>query len=245
MKLISFKKTGPKTYDLDGNPFFIAGLFIFLFFVLVTSLVTWSLFAGFIIAIALTVIIMPIVLISERLGKKKHLAIHKSRLFQELYNAGFKEEKFGEYLGLTRTDNGRTIRIYYDWNKLAESNFSNGDIVINVFYMPLTTKLDTDEIDSDRITELNKKFKISRWNVSKRFFRADRVIVHFNYYRWTKLKKINDAIEKVIIILNQENLKPFDIKKISNEFHNYKKNEWYLPYFELVHDEIEKRGEGK
>jgi len=240
LKLISIKKNKDKSYHIDGNSYFIAGLFLFILLFVIGIISSLDFYLSFIFSIIFSGFIIIIVIINNFFGKRKHQSIHKSRLFQEIYNDSFKEEKFGDYIGVLKTHKERTIRIYYEWSKQAKGFLSFGDIVINVFFKPLSIDYQNIEIYEDQLIELNNKYNKKRKKGTLRFFMVDRIVTHINYYPWIKLDTINKQIRESCLILNQEYLEPFNIDHAPSELKDHKKNGVFFPNMELVWDELEK-----
>lgn len=239
MKLISIKKKGDKIYYLDGNSYFIAGLFMFLFVFGIGSIFTWSFYKGFMLAL-LAIFIIPAIMINDLIGKKKHKSILNSKFFRELYSDGFKREMFGEYHGVIKLYKNRTIRCYYDWSKYAKGFLSFGDIVLNIFYEPLVKDFEGFELNETRIKELNIKYEKNKSYGSKRYFTFDRIVIHLNYYPWTKYHTINKKIKNSISLIDIEGLEPFDIEAVPEEWKNHKNNGVFLPHMELIWKELDK-----
>lgn len=243
MKLITIKKLEDGSWFLDGHKYVLSMLLAFLFFFLLISLLNWDVIVGFWISLGLILIITPIVIINDILGKKKHKSIHQSSLFSDLRLDGFEKESFGEYLGLIKIEKNRTIRIYYDWDKKAKGFLSFGDIVINIFYYPL---IDFEKDKSiyemktkvKRIENLSKQYSSKKNSKTKYFFSFDRIIIHTNYYPWSKYNQIRSVINDVFGIINREHLKPFDTNILEPIFHEVEKDGGFLPQFELVYEEI-------
>ena len=241
MKLISFKKTGHKNYTLTGNDYFIAALVVFIFLFTVISLAAWNIYTGLLWSVLSTIILIPIVMVKDKMGIKKHKSINQSRLFKALKNDSYKTEKIGDYEGLINTINGRTVRIYYDWYKLAKSSFSFGDVVITIFYEPLIENYNDFEIKDNEIKLLNNRHKSGYFDKHWQQLTADRIIIHVNYYPWTKKSNIQSRINKSMTILEHENLAPFDINDLNDRFKKQDKEGFFMPRMDIVREEIKRR----
>lgn len=218
MKLISIKKTGHKNYTLDGNHYVVGGLIAFLLLFLLISLLAWSISVGLFWAGVLMVFIMPIVIVQERIGKKRHSTIHKSKLFRGLKETAFRSEIDGAYNGLIRNMDGRTLRIYYDWNKRAQGFLSFGDVVIELFYEPIIESYNDFEPKIKAIKALNKEHRIGYGISDWQYFAVDRMVIALNYYPWTKTKTVLDRVDRALRILEIERLSTFDIENLGNTF---------------------------
>jgi hypothetical protein len=221
------------------------GLFSLVLTFGIFSLLTWNALIGFYFSLVFTTISIPYLIIKDYFGKKKHISIHDSKLFKELKQLTFRDEIFGEYKGLISNENGRTIRIYYDWNKYAQGLLSSGDLVIHLFYEPLIEEHGGFEIQENVITALNKRHEVRYHSFHRRHLIVDRMIININYYRWTKLKTVLTKIEKSIKIIETENLAPFDIENLNGRFTKQNEERWFLPRTGLVDDEIERQLDAK
>jgi len=230
--LIQIKKTGKKTYKIDGNPYFITGLIAFILNFIVMILITKNLFTSSIFTIISTTVLTFIIYLIDQVGKKKHKKMINSKLYHELIKKGFEIEQVNEYTGLIGNYNNTAIRIYYDWNKVAEGWMSFGDIVLFAYYEPIADKTEPDMIDADRLNQLNEKFKTNVW-VNKRqtltFFPCA-LLREINYYPFTKASTIITELDKMTILINESNLVSIDKEKLA-EYHD-KLGNHYAPFIE-------------
>ncbi|MCB9202346.1 MAG: hypothetical protein H6604_04765 [Flavobacteriales bacterium] len=229
-KFLTFKKLENGSYYIDMNkyliyfliPFFL--IFPLLYFstkdLLLTSIITFIF--GFIIAI--------FVELNDYFGKKAHYKIFEKKIFQNLLKKGFQIEEINKYKGLFNQKYGRTIRVFYNWNKFAEGPLSFGDIEINIFYEPEIIDNDFEKINLKKLKLLNKKYdkSILKSKTKRTFFTYDSLKICFNYYPWTKSEKIENEISRGLKILDEENLKPFDLKNIQNKELKQKESEGYF-----------------
>lgn len=230
--LIQIKKTDKKTYKIDGNPYFIAGLIVFILNFIVILLVTKNLFTTSIFTIISTTVITFIIYLKDQVGKKKHKKIASSNLYQELIKKGFEIEQVNEYIGLIGNHNNTAIRIYYDWNKVAEGWMSFGDIVILAYYEPIALKTEPDMIDADKLNQLNEKFKTNMW-VGKRqtlTFTPLALTREINYYPFTKASTIITELDKMTNLIIESNLICVDKKKLAE--YQDKHGDHYAPPIE-------------
>ncbi len=176
-----------------------------------------------------------------------HSKIFQKQIFQNLMVKGFRKEEIGKYEGLILEKNGRTIRVFYDWNKYAGGVLSFGDIVIDVFYEPQIL-LDDFE-DANYVMLKLKKMKVltnvydkSFWSKSKRItFTLFNLQIYLNYYPWTSSEKIISKIEFGLKILEENNLKPFSINNIENpEFKILNDQNYFYPSMPHIWDYLEK-----
>lgn len=230
--LIQIKKTDKKTYKIDGNPYFIAGLIVFIINFTVILLVTKNLLTTSIFTILSTTVITFIIYLNDQIGKKKHKKIMTSNLYQELLKRGFEIEQVNEYSGLIGNYNGTAIRIYYDWNKVAEGWMSFGDIVLVAYYEPIILKSEPDIIDADRLNELNNKFKTNvlfdkRQTIT---FLPFALIREINYYPFTKASTIITELDKMINLITENNLMSIDKEKLDE--YQSKHSDLYAPPIE-------------
>ena len=233
MSLISFKKIKENEYFLNGNPYFLVGILIFIISFGITLFST-DVISALIISIGITFIAVVGVIINDIIGKKKHKSIINSKVFKNLISLGYKVEKFGEYRGLLGTKNNRDIRIYYDWNKLAKGFLSFGDLIVCIYYEPLIINGNDANVKVDTIDELRKVNNVNRDYTTKKFFGVDRVTLHINYHYWTKYSKIISEIETTIAQLNSLDLKP--VNKLAEHNINFENQNFFLPHFELIWD---------
>lgn len=176
----------------------------------------------------------------DNLGVKKHKRIHTSKLFRDLISKGFQSESFGEYYGLIKKIESGTVRIFYDWNKTLKGPLSFGDIIIDIYYEPLDDPKDNASVNKVLIKSLNKKYEYSGLN-RRRMFIYDRVLIHLNYYRWTKAEDVMQEIERAINTLHSEKIRQVDLEKLSPEQKKYYNEGGFMPHVDLVWKELESR----
>ncbi len=208
--------TDKKIYKIDGNPYFIAGLIVFILNFVIIYFASKNLLATFIFTVLSTTIITAIIYLNDQVGKKKHTKIITSKLYQDLLKKGFEIEQVNEYVGLVGNYNGTAIRIYYDWNKVAEGWMSFGDIVLVAYYEPIVLKAEPDMLDADRLNHLNEKFKTNVW-VGKRqtlVFLPCSLIREINYYPFTKATTIFTELDKMTSLINESNLISIEKEKL-------------------------------
>lgn len=187
------------------------------------------------------IIISISIWISNSVGKKVHSKIFERKIFTELRQRGFHKESIDKYEGLIKTIEGRTVRVFYNWNKFSEGFLSFGDIEINIFYKPQLFENDINKIDIDKLKRLNKKYDPFYTSKIKRYaFTFDRLKVSINYYPWTSSHKIEKEITKALNILKENSLEPFDIYKISFEYIDIEKDGGFYPNMEYIWENFEK-----
>ena len=178
-------------------------------------------------------------------GKPLHKTMVTKEIFTHLKYDKFQIEHMDEYYGMIGCINNRTVRIFFDWEKIGKGYFSPGDIVIEIFYEPFVNNVyfyqseafgkfiweKTNVLNFNRLHLLPKKIKHFFWN--------DRLILNMNYYPWMKTIDIKEAINIGIDILAIHNFKPFDIRRFPVEI--YKKLSNYgafLPYMNFTYKYI-------
>ena len=204
---------------------------IFVFPVIYFSTKNWTL--TFICLLVFWIFITLLIELNDYIGKKMHHKIFEKKIFKNLRSGNFQKENIDKYEGLIKTENGRTIRVFYNWNKVAEGIGSFGDIEINLFFEP---QIVNRFIDKQKIKQLNRKFDKSFWSKTKRtIFAFDRLKIFINYYPWTKSEKIEKEIERGIKILEQNKLNSFDIRNLkTNELLHFEQNGYFLPNMEYI-----------
>jgi len=223
---------------------FIINLILFLFIFTPIFISSKNFLNSFIIAILFTAFVAIFVWISTSVGKKVHSKIFERKIFTELRQRGFQKENIDRYEGLIKTIEDRTVRVFYNWNKLAEGPLSFGDIEINVFYKPQLFENDINKIDIEKLKKLNKKYDKTFWSKTKRHrFSFDRLKVCFNYYPWTTSHKIDKEIYKALDILKENGLEHFSVHKISSEYINLAKDGCFYPNMEYIWENFEKQEE--
>ncbi|QIG88530.1 hypothetical protein G6R40_02130 [Chryseobacterium sp. POL2] len=241
-KLITFKKLENGRYFFDLHKYLINFIISFiLIFPLIYFPTKNSIFA-FLCVIIFGIIISIFIEISDYVGKKFHHKIFEKKIFKDLRLRNFEKEKIGKYEGLIKTENGRTIRIFYNWNKTAEGPLSFGDIEINIFYEPQFIENDFNRVNINKLKALNKKYDKSFWSKTKRImFTLDCLKVCFNYYPWTKSDKIEREIIIGLKILNDTDLSPFDLRNIKNKDLRQKELEGcFYPDMQFIWEYLEK-----
>ncbi len=240
MKLLTSKGI----YFINKYSIFIIYLILFLFIFIPIFISTKNFLGSFIIAILFAAFISISIWISTSIGKKVHSKIFERKIFTELRQRGFQKESINKYKGLIKTVEGRTVRVFYNWNKFAEGPMSFGDIEINIFYKPQLFEKDINKIDIENLKKLNKKYDKTFWSKTKRYgFSFDRLKVCFNYYPWTTSHKIDKEIYKALDILKDNSLEAFNIHKVPAEYFNLEKDGCFYPNMEYIWDNFEKQKE--
>lgn len=188
--------------------------------------------------VVLWIVITIIIEINDYFGKKIHHKIFERRIFQNLRSENYHKEIIGKYEGLIKTIDGRTIRIFYNWNKIAKGFFSFGDIEIDIFFQP---QIIGSTVDEKNIKFLNNQyFNFFGSDAKSIGFTYDRLKICFNYYPWTTSAKIEKEILNGLEILKEHNLKPFDISNIkTQELIDLDKDGCFLPDMEHIWDYVE------
>ena len=222
------------------NGYVLVGIIVFLLFFVIISYTAKNALTGILFAAVGTFVVIFIAYVLDYFGKRKHKSIHNSALFKSLKSEGFKPEVFGEYIGLINTIGDRTVRIYYDWNKMLRGPLSFGDIVIDIHYEPLVYDYEELLIKTEVVKRLNNKYEKSELGM-KRFFTWDRVVIHLNYYPWTKSTSVDQTLESCFKILESENLLPLDIDNLNKQLAVHRSEGGFMPYIDLAWDEIERQ----
>lgn len=230
--LIQIKKTDKKTYKIDGNPYFIAGLIVFILNFVVIYFISKNLLSTIVFTIISTTAITFIIYLNDQVGKKKHKKIITSKLCQELLKNDFKIEQVNEYVGLRGDYKGTAIRIYYDWNKVAEGWMSFGDIVLVAYYEPVVLQTEPDMLDAEKLNHLNEKFKTNIWGGKRQTlaFLPSSLIREINYYPFTKASTIITELDKMLNLIRESDLISIDTEKLTE--HQNKLGDHYAPSIE-------------
>lgn len=232
-KYLNITKRVNGSYYLDGNTNFIVFIIVFIPIFLIALLVSRNFIFSLISTVFLYIITAIIIFVNDYFGKKMHAKIFKKQIFQDLMMNGFKKEEIGKYEGLTTEKNGRTIRVFYDWNKFAGGFLSFGDIVIDILYEPQIKQEHLKNAKSVKLTlktmkSFTKIYDKSFWSEANRvIFALFKLQLYFNYYPWTSSKKIMQKINFGLKILDQHNLKPISIKNIKNSEFQIFEEEFY------------------
>lgn len=240
-KLISFKKMTDGKYFFDGNIYFLSLVFFFIILFPFIYLGTRNLGLSIAVLFIFWIIINVIVLISDYFGKKMHSKIFEKKVFKNLIKKGFQKENIYKYEGLTKEINGRTIRVFYNWNKVAEGALSFGDIEIDIYFEPQLINDNIESIDELKLRNLTKLYDKTFWSKTNRtIFAFDRLKLFFNYYPWTNSTEIEEKIDFGLKILEENNLKPFSIKSINKPEHKILEERLYfLPNMEYIWKHLE------
>ena len=214
--LFHIKKTGDKTYLIDGNPYFISGLGCFIVTFLLGVIVRKGLDKAFLNAACLTILVTLIIYVFDQVGKKKHRKILSSKLFQYLLMAGFEVEEQSNYLGLIGEINQTAFRVYYDWKKLSKGFFSLGDVVIISYFEPLISNFDARLADEEHLEDLNRKYKETFWTSKRVFscFEPTFFIRHLNYYPFMKAETVLSELDKISDLIKESGLTPLNKKML-------------------------------
>lgn len=244
MKLLTIKKRDNGSYFIDGNSTFIITLILFIIVFIPIFISSKNFWISFFLSSIFTVFVSIMVWISTSVGKKVHSKIFERKVFTELRQRGFQKENIDKYEGLNKTIEGRTVRVFYNWNKLAEGFLSFGDIEIDVFYKPQLFENDINKIDKEKLKKLNKKYDgFFSSKTERHVFTFDRLKVFINYYPWTASDKIDKKIYKALDILKENGLEPFDLRKISTEYINLEKDGCFYPSMEYIWENFENQKE--
>jgi hypothetical protein len=214
--LFQIKKTGDKTYRIDGNPYFIAGLVCFLITFLLGLIGAKGLDKAFFYSIGITIIVTTIVYVLDQIGKKKHKKILSSKLFRHLLTTGFEVEEQSEYRGLIGERNQTAFRVYYDWNKMSKGFFSFGDVVVIAYFEPLVTSFDEGTVNEELLENLNSKYKETFWTSKRIFsrFAPAFFIRHLNYYPFTKTQTFVAELDNITVLIKESGLTPINKKTL-------------------------------
>ncbi len=229
-------------YFFDGNIYFLTLILFFITIFPFAYLATKDLILSFSILILFWIFINLIVFISDYFGKKMHSKIFEKKIFKNLIKIGFQKEKIFNYEGLTKEINGRTVRVFYNWNKTADGFLSFGDVEIDIYFEPQIIDDNVEKIDELKLRNLTKQYDNTFWSKNNRvIFAFDRLKLFFNYYPWTDSKKVENQIEFGLKILNENNLKPFSLHSIEKpEFKTLEERFYFHPNMEYIWKYIEK-----
>ena len=217
-KIITIKKLENGKYFIDLHKYLISFIISIILIFPVIYFSSKNLLLSFICVVIFWIVISILIDINDFFGKKAHHKIFEKDIFKNLLKKGFQIEQIDKYKGLINEQNGRTIRVFYNWNKTAEGPLSFGDIEINIFYEPQIIDNDFTKINIEKLKPLNKKFDKTLWSKTKRtMFTFDCLKICYNYYPWTKTEKIDTEISRGLQILNQTDLKPFNLKNIQDK----------------------------
>ena len=228
-RIITIKKLENGKYFIDLHKYLISFIITLILIFPLTYFPIKNLMFSSICVIVFWIFISIIVDLNDFFGKKAHHKIFEKEIFKSLLRKGFQIEQIDKYKGLINERNGRTIRVFYNWNKTAEGPFSFGDIVIDIHYEPQIIDNDFNKINFEKLKPLNKKFDQTLWSKTKRtMFTLDCLKICFNYYPWTKSEKIEKEISRGLQILNESDLRPFNIKNIQDKDLRQKEIEGYF-----------------
>ena len=217
-KIITIKKLENGKYFIDLHKYLISFLISLILIFPTTYFPSKNLLFSTLSVIIFWILISVIIDINDFFGKKAHYKIFEKKIFKNLLRNGFQIEKIDKYKGLITEKNGRTIRVFYNWNKTAEGPLSFGDIEINIFYEPQIIENDYSKINIENLKPLNKKYDKTLWSKMKRtMFTYDCLKICFNYYPWTKSEKIEQEISRGLQILSETDLKPFNLRNIQDK----------------------------
>ena len=191
---------------------------------------------SFVIAFSFSTFILLCVYIKDKVGIMKHKAIIDTILFIHLLDRDFKLETKNNYYGLKGTYKKAVVRIYYDWNKQAESFFSFGDLAINIYYEPIFN-FALREPDFERLEELNKKFSFIKWVRKKRnfnLFSTGYFIRQINYSSKLSVDKVFNEIDLGLSEIFESGLTIID--KETFEKYETQFDEIYLPFIDTYRE---------
>jgi hypothetical protein len=210
------------------------GIVVATIIALIIGLRTKDWYFALYLSIGITTLIMFWIYIASVIGKRKQESIINSDLFQVFVSSGYLHENFGGYHGIIGKKDGHSIRIYYDWNKLARGFFSTGDLKIILYFMPLVNNFESLDIETERVTSLQEKYGSELYYGVRKFFAPDRLVFCINYYPWTSAKRVKSKINKGLEILKKENLLPLDLGAVPSELKDHQINDGFLPNTELI-----------
>ena len=216
-------------------------IFLFLFFFIPLFLSTKDFLTSFLFSGSLILIVVIITYIQNYIGKNFHSKIIYKKIFSDLRWKGFRIEKIAKYEGLIKTIDGRTVRVFYNWDKFAEGFLSFGDIEINIFYEPLLLDKKEGEVNIQLLKDLNKKYDKTFWSKRKRTrFCVSQLKIYFNYYPWTKSTRILNEINRGLKVINENNIIPLDINEIKDQYlMEAKENGHFLPWMQHIWEYLE------
>ena len=208
---------------------------------LIVGLQTKDWYFAMYLSVGITTLIMFWIYIANLIGRRKQQSIINSTLFQEFVSAGYLKEEFGAYNGIIGRKSGYSIRIYYDWNKLARGFMSSGDIVMIIYFKPLVNNLVSLDIEIERVKNLKEEYASEFYYGFRKFFGPDRLILCINYYPWTRSKRMKSKINKGLEILIKENIEPLDLTAVPTELIKHQINDGFLPRTELIIEYLEEK----
>ena len=158
-RILTIKKLENGKYYIDLHEYLIS-LIISIIFIFPLIYIPSKNIAFTIISLLIFWIFLSVIMtVVSFFGKKGHKKIMEQKVFLELQKKGFNIEKIGNYNGLISIKNGRTIRVFYNWNKLAEGPLSFADIDINIYFEPPFSQTDPKKIDEAKLKKLTKKYE--------------------------------------------------------------------------------------
>lgn len=241
--IITIKKLQNGRYFFDLHKYLISLVISFILVFPLVYIISKDLFFTFLSILFFWIFITVIIEINDYVGKKNHHNIFSRKIFQDLKFKNFQREKIDKYEGLIKTEKGRTIRVFYNWNKTAEGLLSFGDIEINIFYEPQFIENDFNQVNIKKLTALNKKYdKTLGLRTRRIMFTLDCLKICLNYYPWTKSKRIEEEIARGLKIIDETDLQPFDLKNIRNKDLKQKEIDGcFYPDMQYVWEYIEKK----
>jgi hypothetical protein len=242
-KFLTIKRLENGKLYIDLHKYLIGFVIIFIMIFPLTYISSRNFIGAFLFTLIFWGLITLIVEISDFIGKKAHQKIMHKKIFKDLLAGDFEVETIGDYNGLITKKNGRTIRVFYNWNKLAEGPFSFGDIDINIAFVPPFSLKDPKKIDESKLKFLTKKYDRTFFSKTKRtLFTYNCLRICFNFYPWTKSTKIEKEIDRGLKILDETGLKPLDLKNIDNErLEELDKHGFFLPNMEHIWEFTDKK----
>jgi len=115
-KIITIKKLENGRYFIDLHKYLINFIISFIFIFPIIFFSSKNIILASICVIVFWIFISIIMEINDFVGKKVHDKIFNKNIFKDLLQKKFQIEKIGNYKGLLIEKNGRTIRIFYNWN---------------------------------------------------------------------------------------------------------------------------------
>ena len=234
-KIITIKKLENGRYYFDMHEYLISFIISLALIFPLTYLVSKSIIFSLFCTLLFSIFLLIILKLESFFGKKVHKKIFEKPIFHNLLKRNYKKEIIGDFNGLVSTKDGSTIRIFYNWNKLAQGILSFGDIDINILYEPPFRQDDDKKVDMKKLNLLTKKYDRNFLPITKRtLFTYSCLRICINYYPWTDSKKVENEVNRGLQILKENNMKLLDINSIKSEYLKYlNSNGYFTPNMEI------------
>jgi len=170
------------------------------------------------VTLTIFIVLLPLVVLGEWLGERRHRTILKSKLFESLqseFSLQYESYNNGRYHGLLGEYEGTAMRIYYDWSSRSGIKGLDKVIVVQIYYEPLWKGADM--LDVERLDSLNKKYR-TRWRQTKtkRFMRIEGAsLIYYVAKGHFKLrKKLQRNFDHASWLMKEEGLTSITIERM-------------------------------